>query len=209
MDIVYSILASYFSTTTRTTTTTTTMEESSASESFEAYAAEFQSLLSSSDKRDDTNSNAVIISQCHDLLQQMVVEARGVSDPHSKRELLDRHRAYKSQWQVAQQETERDRLLLSSSLASASSNQQQHHQQQQKLLRDGEETLTRQNATLVQASRTMKETEEMASEIVGHLSDNRETLERCRANTKEVGTMTARANQIATNLLKPWWRKGI
>ena len=204
------------------------MEESSASESFEAYAAEFQSLLSScrscsttrttsvgdhsSDRWscDHTTDNAMILSQCHDLLQQMVVEARGVSDPHSKRELLDRHRAYKSQWQVAQQETERARLLLSSSLSlSSASSKQQPQQQQQKSLRDNEETLDRQNATLSQASRTMKETEEVASEIVGHLSENRETLERCRANTKEVGTMTARANQIATNLLKPWWRKGI
>ena len=78
-----------------------------------------------------------------------------------------------------------------------------------KSLRDGEDVLARQNATLVQASRAMKETEEVALEIVGHLSENRETLERCRANTNEVGTMAARANQIATNLLKPWWRKGI
>ena len=202
------------------------MEESSASEAFERYAAEFQSLLSSchtttssrTSRRDDQHHAAgdpsddqdvlIVLAECHDLLQQMVVEARGVSDPHCKRELLDRHRAYKSQWQVAQQETERARLGMSSSSLSAKQ-QQQQADVVQKNLRDGEDVLARQNATLVQASRAMKETEEVALEIVGHLSDNRETLERCRANTNEVGTMAARANQIATNLLKPWWRKGI
>ena len=200
------------------------MEESSASEAFERYAAEFQSLLSSchtttssrTSRRDDQQHAAgdpsddhdgLILAECHDLLQQMVVEARGVSDPHGKRELLDRHRAYKSQWQVAQQETERARLGMSSS--SLSAKKQQQAGVVHKSLRDGEDVLARQNATLVQASRAMKETEEVALEIVGHLSENRETLERCRANTNEVGTMAARANQIATNLLKPWWRKGI
>jgi len=182
-----------------------------SSEAFEAYAAEFQSLLttacnmhddSSTEDEEGKNNARATMDQCHVLLQQLAVEARGVPDPKIKRELLDRHRAYKSQWQAAKEEMDRSSLLLAPSSA------EQMGAGQTKL-RDAEDTLARQNATLAQASRTIQETEDVATEISGRLSENRETLERCSANTKEVGTMAARANQIATNLLKPWWRKGI
>lgn len=193
------------------------MEESST-EAFEAYAAEFQALLATASstcnshdatEEEEYNNARTIMDQCQGLLQQLALEARGVPNPQLKRELLDRHRAYKSQWQATKQEMDRARLLASSSKAA------QHQQRQsgggagQTKLRDAEDTLARQNATLAQASRTMQETEEVGTEIAGHLSENRETLERSSANTKEVGTMATRANQIATSLLKPWWRKGI
>ena len=203
----------------------TRMEESLSNESFEAYAVDFQLLISElttcSNSTCATTGSLVddggdrvdlVLQQCRDLLQQMVVEARGVADPHVQQELIDRHRAYKSRWQAAQHETKREKLLFSHGTTNSDPTvvvQHEHRGALLKNLRDTEDTWDRQNATLAQASRAMQETEKVATEIVGHLSENRETLERCRANTQEVGTLAVRANQIATNLLKPWWRKGL
>ena len=185
------------------------MNQPTASEAFEAYAEEFTALLSqistASSSPDDAETmkhqNKARIAQCHDLLQQMALEARSL-DADEKRALLDRHRVYKSQWQAAKLQAEKESLFVSSSDGAAG----QHRQQQQ--LAAAEETLDRQNATLERASRTLQETEDVATEMTTHLHENRETLERTRANTQEVGTLAARGHQIATNLLKPWWRKG-
>jgi len=180
------------------------MDESCSIEAFETYAAEFKSLLDQAASCSaSSSSSSSIFEQCHDLLQQMAVEARGIDDdPQRKRELLDRHRAYKSQWQAVQQTVQRQHLLASS--RSSDPNNQQHQK-----LQHAQDTLARQNDTLAQATRTMQETEELATELTGHLAEQRDTLERTRANTQQVGTMAARANQIATNLLKPWWKKGL
>jgi len=189
------------------------MNQPTASEAFEAYAEEFTALLgqiiTASSRPGDAETmkhqNKARIDQCHDLLQQMALEARSLEDAHAdeKSALLDRHRIYKSQWQAAKLQAEKESLFIFSSDGTAAQNRQQQQQ-----LAAAEATLERQNATLERASRTLQETEDVATEIATHLHENRETLERTRANTKEVGTLAARGHQIATNLLRPWWRKG-
>lgn len=198
-------------------------------QAFDAYAAEFKSLLQpletespcSTPLYDEITDNAVttpkthqqIMDQCHDLLQQMALEARGVLDFDNKRMLLDQYRVYKSQWQVRKIQIEKQILMMQRSttvtteqdnvLSSSTINHNKNRCQ------ENETVIAKQNATLTQATQKIYETEQMATEIASQLHQNRETMERTQSRTREVATITTRANQIATNLLKPWWRKGI
>jgi Vesicle transport v-SNARE protein N-terminus len=167
-------------------------------EAFEAYAEEFASLMEQIRTATVESTTNQLLQECQDLLQQMAVEARGMDDVGAKRHYMDRHKVYKSQWQSAKMQMEQE-LLMS----------RQQGQLQHPRLQTAEDTLARQNAVLAQAARSIQETEEVAVGITANLAENRETLERTSNNAKEVRSMSATANQIATNLLKPWWRKGI
>lgn len=165
-------------------------------EAFEAYAEEFASVMEqvtrSTVVQDDQHWQ--LLQQCQELLQQMAVEARNIEDAPIKRQCLDRHKVCKSQWQTAKWQAEQTALL---------------HSKNHAKVPDAADSLARQNFVLAQAARSIQETEDVASGITANLAEHRETLERTRTNVKEVRSMTSTANQIATNLLKPWWRKGL
>lgn len=66
--------------------------------------------------------------------------------------------------------------------------------------------LQSQNETLLQARKTMKETEEIGADITAELARNRETLQASRDKVGEVRTMTQQADSIVSRMNK-WWNR--
>jgi hypothetical protein len=199
---------------------------SSINEAFESYADEFASLMEQirqlaslqeppvstvsavasnpeqqhqlrhSSHSCDTDTVDVVVKQAQELLQQMAVEARGIdNDATTRQHCMDRIKVYKSQWQSAKLHVDQQALM------------------QRRCQRTENDTsvsmAARQNAVLAQAMQSIQETEQVAVDITANLAENRETLDRTAGHAKEMRSLTATANQITTNLLKPWWRKGI
>lgn len=153
---------------------------------FENYAVEFSSLLQAAKGISD-------LDECSYLLKQMTLEARGL-DP--KELYLDRCKAYKSKLQVKKAELERS-VLLSETTTTINSET------------TAESKLAQQNIVLHNAMQSIHGTEDTAADIAANLNSQRETLDNTRKNTKTLESLTIKANQIADNLLKPWWKKAM
>jgi hypothetical protein len=171
----------------------------SESEQFEAYHEEFTTLLEQVNiSSKDHTANTDLFQQCHELLQQLAVEARSVEDSSKKRELLQRVKEEKSRLQALEQEHEKQSLMAGAS-STASGGQQQ--------LQQNEDTLARQNETLERARRTMQETEEIGMEVTEELGNNRAKIESTHGKVGELTSLTDRAGELLKSMSKPWWRR--
>jgi hypothetical protein len=163
--------------------------------SFERYDSEFSSLMdqvrTSLDQNPPGSLTRNLLQQCDDLIQQMALEARGVSDAAAKRELLQLVRTYKSEWQQAREQSDKQGLLQG-----AAGNGLNDTSNSRNYLQKNEDSLHSQNDTLERARRTMQETEQVALEITEELGNNREKLMSAHGRVKEVGGMTGRAKRI-------------
>jgi hypothetical protein len=163
---------------------------------FERYDDEFQTLKHqietslSDDPRSQFTTNR--LQQCEDLVKQMALEARSVSDSSLKRDLLAKQRTYKTQYQALQQQYEREGLL--------GQNGASDNAQNERLLKSNQASLAMQNETLERARRTMQETEAVALEITEELGHNRETLQSAHGRIREVGGLTGRAKRVLTQM---------
>jgi vesicle transport through interaction with t-SNAREs protein 1 len=158
--------------------------------SFERYDDEFSSLIrqieTSLNEEPPNQYTRNLLQQCDDLIKQMALEARSVSNANLKRELLAKVRTCKSQFQSLQQQSERQGLLSNTSTVNG---------QKERLLRN-EDSLMRQNETLDRARRTMQDTESVALEITEELGQNREKLQSAHGRIREVGGLTGRATRV-------------
>jgi hypothetical protein len=162
--------------------------------SFERYDDEFSSLMdqirTSLAQHPPGTLTRNLLQQCDDLIQQMALEARSVSDAAVKRTLLQKVRTYKTEWQTVSEQSEKQGLLEGAAgNGGDNSNSRQY-------LQKNEDTLHHQNDTLERARRTMQETEQVALEITEELGNNREKLMSAHGRVKEVGGMTGRARRI-------------
>lgn len=168
---------------------------------FERYDDEFSLLLQQIEKSLNEDPPSIyslnLFQQAEDLLKQMALEARSVSDATTKRELLGQVRTLKSQLQTYQTQADKNNLLSTSSrngqLTSAAD-------KQKLLMQKNEDMLLNQNDTLERARRTMQETETVALEITEELGNNRETLMSAHARVREVGGLTGRAKKILQSM---------
>jgi hypothetical protein len=162
--------------------------------SFERYDDEFSSLMeqirSSLSQQPPGTLTRNLLQQCEDLIQQMAVEARSVSDTTEKRTLLQKVRTCKSEWQLLVQESEKYDLLHGSNGGDSIDDQERLR------LQKNTDTLSNQNETLERARRTMQETEQVALEITEELGNNREKLMSAHGRVREVGGLTGRARRI-------------
>jgi hypothetical protein len=167
--------------------------------SFERYDSEFSSLMdqvrTSLDQNPPGSLTRNLLQQCDDLIQQMALEARGVSDAAAKRELLQLVRTYKSEWQQAREQSDKQGLLQG-----AAGNGLNDTSNSRNYLQKNEDSLHSQNDTLERARRTMQETEQVALEITEELGNNREKLMSAHGRVKEVGGMTGRAKRILASM---------
>jgi Snare region anchored in the vesicle membrane C-terminus len=187
------------------------MTDTSAAAAFDNYAEEFRILLNEIQTLTSNNANCdtslqsdqamIMFQQCHDLLQQMAIEARSTDSLEQRKQYMERYQAYKNLYHINKQLYERHALL--STANNASGNLSPH------VLRSTEQTIVRQNTIVANSLKSIHETEQVAIETMEHLHNQRDTLERSNNNTKSLQSLTQQANQIATNLLKPWWRKGV
>ena len=143
--------------------------------------------------------------QCQDLLQQMLLEARSTDQLEQKKIYMERHKSYKEQYQSMKQQIERRNLLTASnsSCTTAPSTLQLRD-----TLQSHEVTMANQNSTLQQSLKSIHDTEHLATSTLEQLHMQHDTLHSTQQKTQTLQSMTQQANAIATNLLKPWWRKG-
>ena len=177
-----------------------------AMSTFAEYADEFSSLLRQCNiATNDTATTTSLLEQCQDLLQQMVLEARSIDDPEEKKRYTERCKSYKEQYQLAKQQVERQTLLASNTTNTASASTLQLRD----ALQSNDVTMGNQNSTLQQSLQSIHDTEQIATSTLEQLHTQRDTLQSTQQKTQTLQSMTQQANTIATNLLKPWWRKGV
>jgi Snare region anchored in the vesicle membrane C-terminus/Vesicle transport v-SNARE protein N-terminus len=174
---------------------------------FERYDDEFTTLIQQIEQNleqkdpPSTYTNN-LLQQADDLLKQMALEARSISDNNLKRTLLDKVRTLKGQLQSLQTQYNRGQLMAppSSSLSSMNNTDDPERRkrllQQQQQNQKNEEMLLQQNDILDRARRTMDETETIALEITEELGNNREKLMATHGRIREVGGLTGRARKI-------------
>lgn len=160
-------------------------------ETFQRYDTEFQSLLAqieTSLKEDPPSAYSDnLFRQADDLVKQMALEARSVSDQTLKQELLTKVRNLKQQLAKLQQERQSQDLFGNNDANDG-------------LLRHTEDMLAAQNDTLERARRTMQDTETVALEITEELGHNREKLMSAHGRVREVSGMTGRARRLLNTM---------
>jgi len=178
---------------------------------FERYDDEFRTLteqvqdsLQKESSPQNIKYSSSLLSQCDDLIKQMAVEARGVPDASTKKELLKKVKECKAQLQSLKDEhskisskVDRESLGLSSSSKGGGS----HDNRKERLLQT-ENSLNKQNDTLENARRVMADTENVALEITTELGRNRETLESAHGRVREVSGLTNRARRILQSMTR-------
>ena len=169
---------------------------------FERYDDEFKSIMRQIEKslapEETTGSNLTngLLQQCEDLIKQMALEARGVSNPNLKRALLDKVRECKSQWQALRDQANQKGLFEGAAGGASGGNGRSYRDRMQQ----NEDSLSRQNDTLVNARRIMEETEVVALEITEELGQNREKLMSAHGRIHEVTGMTGRARRLLVSM---------
>jgi len=162
------------------------------------------------DKEEILSRALGLLSQLNDLVQQMTIEARSVSnDPNSsKEERMKKLRVCKARrdnirddCDSARKAIERESLLSQSNghSSSRSSNGSNSDAVRANLLSTNEK-LSSQNETLDRARRIMSETEEVAFEISEELGRNRERIDGVHNRVKDVGGLTNRARRLLQNM---------
>jgi hypothetical protein len=173
---------------------------------FERYDDEFHSLtaqvqesLQHMDEEKGIDFTHSLLSQSDDLLKQMAIEARGVEDASSKRDLLAKVRVCKSQ--LATLRTEYDAALTRSEKESlfSSSGKNATTSHKERLL-ENEKQMEQQSETLERAKSVMADTEGVALEITSELARNREVMETSHGRIKQVSGLTNRARRLLHNM---------
>ena len=176
----------------------------SNSSRFDDYYQEFsQALHAFEDETSNSSKKEELDKQCSDLLRLMSVEARSTEDPDQKFERLERVKIYKFQLEAIQNKNKKD-FLMGEALER---NGCRSSEQMQATLRQNEAKVAQQNELLERAKRTAAETEESAMGITEELHSNREKIESAQKKVDDLSSLTARGMNVATNMLKPWWRR--
>jgi hypothetical protein len=172
---------------------------------FERYDDEFHSLtaqvqesLQHMDEEKGVDFTHSLLSQCDDLLKQMAIEARGVEDASSKRDLLAKVRVCKSQ--LAALRVECDAAVTRNQKESLFSNGNNNSTSHKERLLENEKQMEQQNETLERAKSVMADTEGVALEITSELSRNREVMETSQGRIKQVSGLTNRARRLLHNM---------
>mmetsp|Transcript_5068 Transcript_5068/g.7344 ORF Transcript_5068/g.7344 Transcript_5068/m.7344 type:complete len:205 (-) Transcript_5068:80-694(-) len=169
---------------------------------FDRYDDEFQSLtdqVKQSLEDSDVEFSASLLSQCEDLLKQMSVEARGVDDASTKRDLLAKVRQCKSTLSGLREEFKALRMTEDRSSLMGNSRSNGENGSKERLLQT-QNQLEQQNETLDRARRVMADTEEVAVDITTELGRNREVLETAHGRVREVSGLTNRARRLLQNM---------
>lgn len=179
---------------------------------FEAYDTEFNSLSKDINKNiseyrnynsnPDKASNLVrhidaLLSQSTELVKQMEVEVRS-HDPATRKVLTEKVSQYKkslnalkSDFERAKEDSQKSGLFVGSKSA----------EQRQKLL-DTNDKLSRQNELILNATRTVEETEGVAIEITEELARNREKIQSAHSKVHEFTGMTDTARRLIQSMSK-------
>lgn len=192
------------------------------SQAFDEYAEEFTLLLqqlqcsssTTNNTANDNNNHATttgsiepLLEQCQEMLQQMMIEARSCSDNvKDKRRCLERYNSYKEQYQAMKQELDRNALLHSSNDNTTTVPSSSIIDQK---IQSNDSRMIQQSNVLEESMKSIHNTEQIANETMEQLHIQRATIQNTQKNTQTLSSLTQQAQTITTNLLKPWWKKGL
>lgn len=173
-----------------------------SSEVFERYSDELLMVFHQIEthlNKDPSQINGLnLFQQAEDLLKQMALEARSISDTNEKCHFLEQVRTLKCQLRTYQAQLEKSNLMSSYSYRNG---QLSSATDDEKVVRQKNEVLIlNQNDALERAARTMQETETVALQIQEELAVNRETLMSAQARVHEVEDLTGRAKKILQSM---------
>ena len=134
---------------------------------FDAYEAEVQALL----REAVSNANQAAME---DLLKQMSLETRSVSDAAQRQQLQDRLNRYKATVASRKQDLDRSALMSSSGDPVL---------QKERIVQD---KIAQQNAAILAAHKSVAESEEVGADIVFELGRNREKIATTQAKAGEL-----------------------
>lgn len=187
-------------------------------EEFLSLTSQIQSTLSKAtadveSPTPSTNSSATpedniqmahnLLIQAKDLIQQMAIEARGITNKDLKQDCLQKVRVCKANLANLEDDAKQARSalerrsLLSNKRSDGGAGLSSDHRER---LLNTTNTLTAQNATLENARRVMAETEDVALDITGELARNRETMESARDRVRNVSGLTNRARRVLVSM---------
>lgn len=164
------------------------------------------SATSSSTPEDNLQMAHNLLTQAKDLIQQMSIEARGITTKDLKQDCLQKVRVCKANLANLEEDAGRARTALERrSLLSPSSKKRSDggaglSSDHRERLLDATNALTSQNATLDNARRVMAETEDVALDITEELARNRETMESARGRVRNVSGLTNRARRVLVSM---------
>jgi len=176
---------------------------------FQAYDQEYSALsaeiqkgisdIKNSEKDDGgkaISQTEALLGQASDLIKQMEVEVRS-HDAATRKVLSDKVATYKRSVTSLQTDFKKAREVAErSSLIGAKSGEQR-----QRLL-DVNEKVARQNETIMNAQRTVAETEDVGIEIISELSRNREKIESARGRVTEFSGVTDSARRLLSSMAR-------
>lgn len=167
---------------------------------FQRYDDEFKSLKKQVQESlaefhdEEDNRTGGLLNQCDELLQQMALEARSVSDNTLKRELLSQVRNCKAELQSLKDDHNKQSLMANvKSGGGSSSAHRERLLKQQDMLRN-------QNSQLENARKTLEETEQVALEIGSELQHNRSTIESAHGRVRQVSGLAGRARRVISSM---------
>jgi len=190
---------------------------------FERYDEEFLSLtsqikstISKVDIETSTTSTSEdalrmaqnLLTQAKDLIQQMSIEARGITNNRElKDECLKKVRICKANLSNLEDDVkslhsqfDRKGLLNNPSSSGKGGNGGGLSNDHRERLLQTNESLQNQNSTLENARRVMAETEDVAMDITQELARNRETMESARGRVRNVSGLTNRARRVLVSM---------
>jgi len=166
---------------------------------------ESPSTSSSPSPEDELRMANNLVAQAKDLIQQMAIEARGMSNRDLKQECLKKVRVCKANLANIEDDAsnirskiERNSLLSTNTKKSASGGGLSNDNRE-RLLKTNE-SLQAQNSTLENARRVMAETEDVALDITMELERNRETMESARGRVRNVSGLTNQARRVLVSM---------
>jgi len=186
-------------------------------EEFLSLTSQIQSTLSKVDIEASGDSSSAsedalrmahnLLTQAKDLIQQMAIEARGMTNRDLKQECLKKVRVCKANLanleddaKTIHSELERKAVLSSSNKATRSGTGGGLSNDHRERLLQTNESLQSQNSTLENARRVMAETEDVALDITEELARNRETMESARGRVRNVSGLTNRARRVLVSM---------
>jgi len=181
---------------------------------FDEYHNEFRGLIRTIEERlqEQQNGNDNVddlLKQCEDALLQMKIEARGASGSSLKQELRDIHQACQMQLGSYQSlNSQREELFSrrtpSLSSATATGGGGVAGKTYGNRMTSTQRMAENQNIQLTNALKSIRETEELASEIGQELIRNRESIQRSQGNVSKLSGMMQQANGHLQAMTKKW-----
>ncbi|KAL8592687.1 hypothetical protein ACOMHN_037627 [Nucella lapillus] len=159
------------------------------------------SLTNGAEKQNHVRQAEKLFEEATELLEQMDLEAKE-QDSRDRQKYTTRIRSYKAELSKQQTDMKRARLGVDSCRDELLGEDTHDSEDQRARLLDNTERLDRSSRKLEQGYRIAVETEEVGSQIIEDLSNQRETLQRARGRLHDMDTTLGKSSRVMSSMMK-------